>query len=352
MADHSHDLALLHHAYHVGELEVGRRAAERLLNQQLPPDVEASARRNRTWYTPTLAELGPVEFRLIDIKPAYPGWSLFNPTLLGRGDQLVGLVRSSNYKIEGMNYIMPPEDKGVIRTASILVEYGPDFRMIAADVLGDPDYSRTDFAVDGLEDCRLYSRDTALYVSATVRNFAPFNGNCRIGTARIDREGQRYCELEVPPAPAAQHEKNWMPVIGQDCWLYACNQGGKTLLARRHGPDWTLVPTGPAPIVAQHFRGGTQLVPFSGGYLCAIHEVTVVDNNRTYEHRLVWFDDQLRIKRISAPFYFRNKRRIEFAAGLAVVGDQVVMSYGYQDKEAWLAILAAATVRAMTDHTP
>lgn len=350
MVDPAHDLALLQHAYYVGELEVGRRAAERLASQELPEDVAARARHNRTFYTPTLVELGPVEFRLIDIKSAYPGWSLFNPTLLAHDGKLLGLVRSSNYQMEGMTYIMPPEDKGVIRTASILVEYGPDFRITAARVLGDPDYARTDFAVDGLEDCRLYSRGAELYVSATLRNFAPYNGNCRIGTARLDREDGCFCALEVPPAPAAQHEKNWMPVIGQDCWLYACNQGGKTLLARRQGPDWALTSTGPAPRAAQHFRGGTQLVPFAGGYLCAIHEVTVADNNRTYEHRFVWFDDQLRIKKLSMPFYFRNKRRIEFAAGLAVVGDQVVLSYGYQDKEAWLAILGAATVRAMTRH--
>jgi hypothetical protein len=344
MSDPAHDLALLHHAFYVGELEVGRRAAERLLRQDLPEDSATRARHNRTFYTPTLAELGPVEFRRIDIKPAYHGWSLFNPTLLNNNGKLVGLVRSSNYTMKGMQYIMPPADKGVIRTISIFVEYAPDFSVAASHALADPDYPRTTFAVDGLEDCRLYARGDALYVSATVRNFAPYDGNCRIGTARLDTAGKRYCELEVPAAPGSQHEKNWMPVIGQDCWLYACNQNDKTFLARRKGVNWELVSTGPAPIVARSFRGGAQLVPFGGGYLCAIHEVTHGDNRRTYEHRFVWFDDQLRVKKLSAPFYFRNKRQIEFAAGLAVIGDQVVLSFGYQDKEAWLAILSAQAV--------
>jgi hypothetical protein len=344
MADHSHDLALLHHAYYVGELEVGRRAAERLLAQDLPKDVEDRARSNRTFYTPTLAELGPVELRVIDIKPAQPGWSLFNPTLLTHEGKLIGLVRSSNYKMEGMRYITPPEDNGVIRTANIFVEYGPDFRITKSCALADPDYLRTNFAVDGLEDCRLYFKGAALYVSATVRNFAPLNGNCRIGTAKIDLDTYSLLDLEVPPAPAEQHEKNWMPVIGQDCWLYTCGAGGKTVIARRDGKNWRLFSLSPAPRIAATFRGGTQLVPFNGGYLCVIHEVTFVDNNRTYEHRFVWFDDQLRIRKISAPFYFRNKRQIEFAAGLAVVGDHVVLSYGFQDKEAWLAILDEKTV--------
>lgn len=344
MADTEHDLALLHHAYYVGELEVGRRAAERLLAQKLPANVEQRVRLNRTFYTPTLAELGPVEFRLIDIKPAHPGWSLFNPTLLLHNGKLLGLVRSSNYKMQGMNYIMPPEDNGHIRTASILVEYGQDLRIVDARLLADPEYTRTSFEVDGLEDCRLYSRGEQLYVSATVRNVAPHDGRCRIGTALIDVAAARFCELTVPPAPATQHEKNWMPIIGQNSWLYACNQDGKTWLVSRADSDWALLSTGPAPIAAQRFRGGTQLVPFMGGYVCAIHEVVISDNHRTYEHRFVWFDDQLRVRKFSAPFYFRNKRAIEFAAGLAVVGDQVVTSFGHQDREAWLAIVPAATV--------
>lgn len=346
MRNLEHDLAILRHAFYVGELDAGRRAAERLLSQSLNDTVENQVRINRTFYTPTLAELGPVEFRLIDIKPAYPGWSLFNPTLLVHGGKLLGLVRSSNYEMQGVNYIIPPEDNGVIRTASVLIEYANDCRISDAHVLTDPDYPRTDFAVDGLEDCRLYSRRDRLCVSATVRNFAPFNDNCRIGTAWIDTAAHRYCDLEVPPAPAAQHEKNWMPVIGQQCWLYACNQGGKTWLVSRSGAGWTRLSTGPAPFVAHAFRGGTQLVPFAGGYLCAIHEVTFADTHRTYEHRFIWFDDQLRIKKLSAPFYFRKKRSIEFAAGLAVVGDQIVLSFGCQDKEAWLARLSDACVNA------
>ena len=346
MAKHEHDLVLLQHAYYVGELEVGRRAAERLLAHELPADVERQVRANRAFYTPTLSELGPVEFRLIDIKPAYPGWSLFNPTLLVHGGKLFGLVRSSNYKMQGMNYIMPPEDKGTIRTRNILVEYDDDLRINSATTLQDPDYSRTTFPVDGLEDCRLYSRGDDFYVSATVRNYAPYDGRCRIGTARIDRKQNALVDLEVLEAPAQQHEKNWMPVIGQDAWLYTCGAAGKTVIARREAKSWKLLHLGPAPQITRSFRGGTQLVPFNGGYLCAIHEVSFSDNNRAYEHRFVWFDDQLRIRKISPPFYFRNKRHIEFAAGLAVVGDQIILSFGYYDREAWLAILNSAHVFA------
>lgn len=345
MAAVEHDIALLHHCYYVGEFDAGRRAAERLLAQTLTPEVEQRVRANRTFYTQTLAELGPVEFRPIDIKPARPDWSLFNPTLLWFDNKLFGLVRSSNYKMEGMRYIIPPEDGKLIRTQNILVTYDANFRITSAVPLADPNYEKTSFPVDGLEDCRLYFSGADLCVSATLRNCAPHDGRCRIGTAKIDLASNTLRDLEVLETPAQQHEKNWMPVIGQNYWLYSCNSANKTLLARRENAAWKLLDVGTTPALTRSFRGGTQLVPFSGGYLCAIHEVTIADNNRTYEHRFVWFDAQLRLRKVGAPFYFRNKRRIEFAAGLAVVDDRVVLSFGCQDAEAWLAIIPTATVK-------
>lgn len=347
MADFSHDLALLQHAYYVGELEVGRRAAERLLSQELTPDVADSVRKNRTFYTPTLAELGTVEHRLIDIKPAYPGWSLFNPTLLRHGEKLIGLVRSSNYKFDGFNYYPPPEDNGLIRTSSIYVEYDDDFRAVSTITLKDPNYPRTGFLVDGIEDCRLYSSGEQLYASGTVRNFAPMDGTCRIGVARIDLERRAFVDLEVPAVETRQHEKNWMPVLGCDCWLYTCGAHGETQLARRDGASWRIKSLGAAPRGCATFRGGTQLVPFFGGYLCAVHEVVTVHQRRVYEHRFVWFDGQLRVQKFSQPFYCYKKRAIEFAAGIALIGDRVTLSFGVEDHEARLLILDARFVAAL-----
>lgn len=334
-----HDLSILHHAYYVGELEVGRRAAERLLSRSLPPDSERQARGNRTWYTQTLSELGPVEFRRIEVRPAHPGWSLFNPTLLLHEGRLVGLVRSSNFKLEGTKYIAPPEDKGVIRTASVWVEYSSDFRVLSERLLGDPDYVRNDFPTDGLEDCRLYAAGGRLCVSATVRNFRAMGNKCRIGTAEIDLDSFRFRGLDVPEMPGDGHEKNWMPVIGRDCWLYSCNSSGNTVLVRLEDGKWRLEDSAPAPVLSKEFRGGTQVVPFCGGYLCAIHEVVQGEKGRIYEHRFVWFDEGLEIRKVSPPFCFLEKRCIEFASGMAVVGGRVVLSFGHKDREAWLAVL-------------
>lgn len=347
-----HDLALLKHAHHVGERECGRRAAERLLATELSDEEETFARYHRTFYSPTLAELGPVEYRRIDIYPAYPGWSLFNPTVLNHGGKLVGLVRSSNYRMEGNSYLIPPSDSNRIRTRQIYIEFGDDLQVASSTLLDDPEYPRTEFSVEGLEDCRLYARGQDLWVSGTIRNFAPLDGRCRIATARLDLQQHALADCAVLEPPGAQHEKNWMPIVGQECWLYACNTGGYTKLAVQAEDRWALLPTAPAPRLARLFRGGGQVVPYGDGYLAVIHEVTLLENTRSYEHRLVWFDEHLRLRKLSQPFYFRNARQVEFAAGLAVLGEQVVLSYGHNDRAAWLAVLPRTHVDGLLEPLP
>jgi hypothetical protein len=49
------------------------------------------------------------------------------------------------------------------------------------------------------------------------------------------------------------------------------------------------------------------------------------------------------ITSLSCPFYFREMG-IEFAAGLAVDGDDIVASFGVRDAEAWLVRMSADQV--------
>jgi hypothetical protein len=44
---------------------------------------------------------------------------------------------------------------------------------------------------------------------------------------------------------------------------------------------------------------------------------------------------------MSQPFAFREPRAIEFAAGLAAMGDRIVVSFGVRDAEAWLVEIPA-----------
>jgi hypothetical protein len=54
--------------------------------------------------------------------------------------------------------------------------------------------------------------------------------------------------------------------------------------------------------------------------------------------------------RISRPFFFRN-RNIEFCAGLAQgFDDNLLLSFGFNDNEAWLAEVTPDTIRKMLSN--
>ena len=347
MIDHLAALSI--HAFYAGELDTGRRACERLLSLDLPEEIEHMARRNRTWYTQLLDELVACRHQRIDVDPAHEEWSTFNPTLAVGNGRLVGIVRSSNYKIVNGNYEMPAADGGMIRTENLLVTFADDLRVESCRTIAMPDYPKTGYPVDGLEDCRLRLTGNGIGVSATMRNAAPWaDGRCRIATADLDLERAALANVRVLDGLSIQeHEKNWMPFMGpRGGWLYAANHGGHVVTV---DPDPTL-PGGfqiaqrdTAPTIASRFRGGSQLIPFKGGWLGLVHEVAVMDGGqRAYEHRLMWLDDALRLAKVSPWFAFREPRAIEFAAGLAQVGDRLVVSFGVRDAEAWLVEVSAA----------
>lgn len=342
-----HLSALAHHAYYCGELDIGRRACERLLSLPANDSFEQLTRSNRTFYTQPLADVVQVTHSRIDVRPAHDGWSTMNPTIIRHGGRLIGIVRSANYKYEAGAYKSADAD-GVIRTDNILVEFSDDLAVQCARVLESPKYQKSPFPVEGLEDCRLRHTKTGLGVSATIRNAAPYDGRCRIATADVDLDNARLVNLRVLCCgDAAPHEKNWMPIVGRGGWLYACNRQGYVVTVDPHDDlvgGWNVCQRHASPAVAREFRGGTQLVPFKDGYLCAVHEVALSDCNdqqspRVYEHRFAWFDADLQLRRVSMPFVFQEARGIEFAAGMVVDLDRVVVTYGIRDAEAWISSL-------------
>lgn len=356
MLEHLQALAI--HAYYAGELDAGRRACERLLSMPLPLEVEMQTRTNRTWYTERLDDLAPALYQRIDIEPAHEGWSLFNPTVLEHRGELVGIVRSSNYRIVDGRYIMPETDGQAIRTDNLLVRFDSDLTVTSCRAIRGPEYETTAYPVTGLEDCRLRHTKTGIGVSATVRNAAPFDGRCRIGVADLDIDTGEATGLRVLDGlSAAEHEKNWMPIEGGDLaggWLYACSHRGHVV---RVADDpglrgaYQMLQHGPSPRLAKEFRGGGQLVAWRGGYLGVIHEVSILaSGQRAYEHRFVWLDNSLALRRVSVPFAFRELRAIEFAAGLSVIGQRVVVSFGVRDAEAWLVALDSEDVKRLLNE--
>ena len=350
MHEHLHALGI--HAYYAGELDAGRRAYERLLSMpDLPADLERQARANRTWYTQPLSKLAAVKMLRIECEPAYPGWTLFNPTIAVRNDKLLTIVRSSNYRIVDGRYVIPPDDGETIRTDNLLCTIDPGLEIVSeAKTITGPDYPANDYPVTGLEDCRLRS-GSGWGVSATARNVNGWDGRCRQVVADLDPDTATLSGLKVLESGELQvHEKNWMPIVGRSSWLYAANHNGYAVTVDEDamlGGAYQIVQRAPAPPIARGFRGGGQLVACRGGLLGVIHEVAEVEGRRVYEHRFAWWDGSFSLRRVSLPFAFRETQSIEFAAGLAAIGDAVFVSFGVRDEEAWVVRIEGGDVWSM-----
>jgi tetratricopeptide (TPR) repeat protein len=329
-------------AYYAGNLDIGLRTCERLLSGDgLPPEIERQTRRNLVFYAPKLSDLVARTAQSQIELPVPGGWSCFNPSIATGPDGLRMTVRSSNYRMSPQLRYTVLDTDGIIRTTNYLVDLAPDLQILTVEAIDDhalrPD--PPPFPVSGFEDARLFRHRDAWWFSTTVRDRHPL-GICQIALVRL--EGAWSQDMHLLSDAGDGHEKNWMPAPQDDDnllrFVYRCEP---TVILRFDDAVNGVTPEvrHPGPVIARHFSGGSQAIPVDGGRLALVHEaVDFEDGGRVYTHRWIWFDSAWRLARLSPPFIFHD-RGVEYAAGLARREDDLVVSYGIGDREAWLATL-------------
>ncbi len=335
-----HDLQLSIHSFYVQEHETGFRACERILNSSAPEGVKNNAMSNMAFYIKPISEMCDVEYTKIICAPFKENWSLFNPSIINYDNGYLILIRSSNYIINNNGYyVMPEVDNQVIKTQYIQLVTDKDFDKIKERVVKLPDYPRTNYSVDGLEDIRVFKIKDQHYVSGTIRNMYPYDYICRIGLAKYDPVSNEIGSIKVIDLKNNRHEKNWMPVDEYDYvkWIYACSEDNKTKLVNE---DLSMEERECNFLGANNFRGGSQLIKIDGRYYSIIHEVSYFGGKRVYYHRMVEWNDNFKITRISKLFSLKENNIIEFSAGMCFGNNSVHITFGYKDNEAYIASLS------------
>jgi tetratricopeptide (TPR) repeat protein len=361
-------------AYWSGSLDESLRASDALLDGAAPDALKPWVHHNRyaarrelgivdetdddgpefSWIAlepvvaPLLAELAEgTRFELLQPATGDPDvdWSLFNPSIANGPDGLALLLRRANYRRdpEGRYHLL--DDVAEVRTRNRFRVFDRDGAVVAEHRLPEipPGATTHPANVIGVEDLRPIHLAQGWFGIGTCRD-RHVDNTCQMIVWDLGPAGRGEGPIRLLASPGvSRHEKNWMPfeVDGALHVVYACHP----LVVLRVDPatgETTEVSRRPTQDFARYLRGGSQGVKVAEGrWRFVVHEVSgTTEAQRTYLHRIidVAMTDHGAFELVAAtPRFSFTGRPIEFCAGLAVRGDDLVLSFGVDDAQALLA---------------
>ena len=320
------------------------------LSRNVPEGTRNLARANQLYYLQSASAMMPsFAARAVGFTPP-DGYHPMNPSVARLGGQIVMVQRTVNYTMPSDNQYETPNG-APIHTRNFLLRLDSALNtQSSTEILPPVGMPEPSFElVKGFEDMRLFAWRGELWCSSTIRELTAQGWPQQV-LARIDQSAPGDSRLTdwrvLRPEGPQRDEKNWMPIVDDDRlqFIYLCDP--TRILDEQARKVAETVP----PIMAEHFRGGSQAVAFDGGWLAVIHEARmkeIASGKRYYHHRFVWLDEARVLRRVSRAFYF-HKKAIEFAAGLAwhPDGKRLIVSFSVEDRESWIATVDAGEVRS------
>ncbi len=311
------------------------------------------ARSNLFHYMkPLCTHIPSFQTRRIPFTPPDPMYIAMNPCITRYGPDLTCLVRTVNYTMDEHGRYLIRATNGEangsnpISTRNYLVRLENNFEVARyLEVLPPEGFPPPVYPlVVGCEDMRIFEWRNDLWSISNIRE-QNAEGWCEQYMARVlpsDNPGFTHLDTGRFLRPAhRQHEKNWMPFVSQPTGeLRFVYRPGEFIYPSLESVKHETV------YDAAHVSGGSQMIPFMGGYIGVVHEARPHPHTgkRWYQHRFMYIDlgGEKPFTRLSLPFVFHD-RVIEFAAGICWHPDEkrVLISYGREDKEAWIASVDA-----------
>jgi len=278
-----------------------------------------------------------------------------NPSIFIDGDRILVNIRVLNYILYHnesqryqhfygpLQYIHPESDKR-LRTYNFIAELNDDltmkwFKPVDTRLLDKEPL----WEFVGLEDARLFKIGSDFVLCGVRRDTTP-NGQGRMELSRIVITDSGIVEIgrERIPAPepnTSYCEKNWVPILDGGP-LRFLKWTSPTEIVEYSNKETKTVMRHTAPTFAADIRGSSQVLPVLEGFLAVTHEVYLYTSelgskNATYRHRFILFDKDMKVTKWSKAFSFMSAE-VEFCAGAAIKGDNIIISFGFQDNSAFL----------------
>lgn len=340
-------------AYASGDKTVGLRAVNHLL---IAPTIESHIRKiaeqNLIFYIEPMAAAKFTQLP-VNLPPLREGsqetYRPYNPSLMHLssvgniwqrpGAKYLVSCRSVNYDHQGESYYAV-DGTNIIKTRNFLLWMDSNWQKIEQteiiDVIGQEKKSW----VYGLEDLRLFAWKGEVWFQANNRMT---QDTPQIVIGQLAHTGT---VLSKSLLSGERCEKNWLPYVQGENLRFIYGHSPLTLTEFQHGDFPKTITKIKPELNLKSFRGSGAPVPYKQGYLGVIHEVIFRQDGRHYHHRLVQYDAKMLPEKVSVPFYFKAKG-IEFVAGLLITETEVVIGFGLDDKQAFLAHIPLKVIETM-----
>jgi tetratricopeptide (TPR) repeat protein len=281
------------------------------------------------------------------------GLPQINPSIFVEGNDIYLNLRHVNYMLyhsEGEQKFqskwgplayLNPEDDITLTTNNYLCKLDPDTLQITSG--NKVDTTKLDvkpiWEFVGLEDARVVKWDNKLYYSG-VRRDTTTNGVGRTELSEIVK-GAEVSRSRIEPPTDSYCEKNWMPILDMPYhyvkWTFPLEivkvdpitNTSETVLLKENTKDFD-----------RDVRGGSQVIPFGEYRIALTHEVDLWNNENgnkdgQYYHRFIVWDKDWNVVTVTEDFKFMTAR-IEFACGMAVHRDHILVTFAFQDTTSFL----------------
>jgi hypothetical protein len=285
------------------------------------------------------------------------GLGLMNPSIFVDDGELLVNLRNVNYTLyhaenkqlynnrHGPLVYLHPEDDPYLRTTNFLLRLNLDFS-VRQYFLVDTSTLDIDPVWDfvGLEDIRLVRWDKKLY-GCGVRRDVKEDGEGRMELSELQFKNEYLHEVKrnriQPPGAPTYCEKNWMPVLDKPYTFVKWTNPTEVVKVDLQSNTSKTIYLGENVIPDMpDLRGGSQVIPYKGHYICIVHDCDLFGNkmeqkDATYMHRWVIWDRKWNIVHISDPWSFMDGE-IEFCCGLCEYKGDFLVTFGFQDNAAYL----------------
>ena len=283
------------------------------------------------------------------------GLGLMNPSIFIDGGKTIVNLRSVNYtfyhseeklfqhQYGPLTYVHPENDLH-LRTWNYYLELDENYkisRVNKIDTSKFPEKELWEFV--GLEDARIFRWNDKLYTSG-VRRDLDSTGIGRMELCEIEVQEDKVVELSRFRIPTPIHdtycEKNWMPILDLPYHYIKWSNPTEVVKVDPEKETCEQVFIGEWKQLPRDLRGGSQVISWKDHYLAITHEVDLFNSevgrkDAVYRHRILLWDKDWNMVKWSNDFSLMGGH-VEFCIGLALKGDDFLLSFGFQDNAAYL----------------